>query len=195
MMAVKAFITRHPVLTYFALTFAISWGGVLIVVGPDGFPGTPEQFQTLLPIAVVAMILGPSVTGILLIGVIDGKTGLREFLSGLLEWRVGARWYAAALLIAPTLMMAVLLALSLFSPEFFPGILVSDDKTTLVLLGILMHLSLTASARIIGAPGLAGLPLLTFDVVWFAAVWIVVATVAVANGWHLPRQPLRRRVT
>ena len=32
--------SRHPVPTYFALTFAISWGGVLIVVGPGGIPGT-----------------------------------------------------------------------------------------------------------------------------------------------------------
>ena len=28
------------VLTYYALVFAISWGGVLVVVGPTGFPGT-----------------------------------------------------------------------------------------------------------------------------------------------------------
>lgn len=29
MTTMKAFITRHPVRTNFALTFAISWGGVL----------------------------------------------------------------------------------------------------------------------------------------------------------------------
>jgi hypothetical protein len=28
----KALITRHPVATYFALTFTISWGGVLLAV-------------------------------------------------------------------------------------------------------------------------------------------------------------------
>ena len=27
MKTIKAFIKRHPVLSYFALTFAISWGG------------------------------------------------------------------------------------------------------------------------------------------------------------------------
>jgi membrane protease YdiL (CAAX protease family) len=134
-------ITRHPVATYFALTFAISWGGVLIVVGPGGFPGTPEQLETLLPIAVLAMIAGPSVAGILLTGLIDGKTGLREFLSRLLRWRVDARWYVAALLIAPVLMMAVLLALSLFSRTFLPGIFVSDDKATLVLVGLAIALA------------------------------------------------------
>jgi hypothetical protein len=33
MMTNKTFIRRHPLLTYFALTFAISWGGVLPVTG------------------------------------------------------------------------------------------------------------------------------------------------------------------
>jgi len=28
---IASFIRRHPVLSYFALTFAISWGGVLIL--------------------------------------------------------------------------------------------------------------------------------------------------------------------
>ena len=38
---IKAFITNHPVLTYYALVFAISWGGILLIVGgPGGIPGT-----------------------------------------------------------------------------------------------------------------------------------------------------------
>ena len=45
-----------------------------------------------------------------------------------------------------------------------------------------------------GAPGLAGVPLLTFDdLVWFAAVWAVVAAVAAANSGWLSAQPLRRQ--
>jgi hypothetical protein len=35
----------------------------------------------------------------------------------------------------------------------------------------------------------------TFDLIWAAVLWAVVAAVAVANGGHLSRQPpLRRRV-
>jgi membrane protease YdiL (CAAX protease family) len=279
---IKAFIRKHSVATYFALTFAISWGGALMMVGPR-IPATREEFEGLLPVAISAMLAGPSIAGILLTGLVYGKAGLREFRSRLLKWRVGARWYAAALLLAPALMMALLLVLSRFSPEFLPGIVVSTDKTAFLLsgfaialgagifeelgwtgfaiptlrrrygvlatglivgfawaawhlfgvflasgplsgtlslasylldpflflvaprvlmvwvydrtesllVGILMHVGLTGSARIIGAPGIAGVPLLTFDSVWFAAAWVVIATIAVVN--RLSLQPLRRQ--
>src|SRR5829696_6382768 len=131
MTAIKAFIKSHPLLSYFALVFAISWGGVLIVVGPGGIPAAnKEQYETLFPIAVLAMVAGPSVAGILLTGLLYGRAGLREFGSRLLKWRVGARWYAVALLTAPLVFTAVLLTLSLSSPEFLPGILTSDEKAS-----------------------------------------------------------------
>jgi membrane protease YdiL (CAAX protease family) len=133
----KTFIKNHPVLTYYALTFTISWGGVLLVIGgPGGIPGTKEQFETLLPLAILALLAGPSVAGVLLIGLVYGRVGFRELLSRLLKWRVGARWYAVALLTAPLLMTAIPLALSLLFPEFLPGIVTTDDKASLLLLGI-----------------------------------------------------------
>lgn len=132
----KAFIKKHALLTYVALAFAIAWGGVLMVVGPGGIPGTPEQPEGLLPFVVLAMLAGPSVAGILLTGLGHGRAGLHALLSRLLRWRVGTRWYAVALLTAPLLVTAVLLALSLRSPEFLPGIFTSDDKVSLLLVGI-----------------------------------------------------------
>src|SRR5215203_6980862 len=141
MATIKAFVKGHPLLTYFALVFAISWGGVLIVVGPGGFPAAnKEQFETLFPIAILAMVAGPSVAGILLTGLLYGRAGLREFGSRLLKWRVGTRWYAVALLTAPLSMMAALLVLSLSSREFLPGILTTGDKATLLLMGIAVGL-------------------------------------------------------
>lgn len=281
----KAFATNRPVVSYFALTFLISWGGVLIVVGPGGIPGTADQFEKLLPMAVVVMLAGPSVTGLCLIGLVDGRTGFRKLIARLRRWRVGLQWYAAALLMAPALMVTLLLALSLVSPQFLPAIVVSGDKRELVLAGlataiaagifeelgwtgfatprlrkrfgtvatglivgllwagwhvlvtvwavgpspralalasylldpflfltafrvlmvwvyeqtesvllaILMHVSLTASARILGAPGIKGMPLVTFDIVWFAALWTVIAAITAANRRRLSRQPVRHR--
>jgi uncharacterized protein len=141
MRSIKAFIKGHPVATYFVLAFAISWGGILLVVDPGGFPGTPEQFERLLPLVGLAMLAGPPVAGILLTGLVHGRAGLREFLSRLLRWRVGPRWYAVALLTAPLLMLTVTpLVLSLLFPEFLPRIFTSADKASLVLFGIAMGL-------------------------------------------------------
>jgi hypothetical protein len=137
MKTIKAFIERHPVPTYFALTFAISWGGVLLVIGgPGGIPGPPEQTELLLPFVVLATLAGPSVAGVLLTGLVHGRAGLRDLLARMTRWRAGVRWYAVALLSAPLLVTAVLLALSLASPVFLPGIVTSDDKVALLLVGI-----------------------------------------------------------
>ena len=203
-----------------------------------------------------------------------------------------ARWYALALLTGPFLVTAILLGLSLYSPEFLPRILTTSDKVSLLLFGIgwglvggglleelgwtgfavptllrgrhgvlgtglvvgllwgawhyliafwtisgtasgrispaiflpalvfyvgslpayrvlmvwvyertaesmlvamLMHASLSASALILESPRLAVLPGLTYGLVLAAALWGVVGVVAVANGGHLSRQPLSSR--
>jgi membrane protease YdiL (CAAX protease family) len=280
---IATFIKRHPVAAYFALTFAISWGGVLLVIGgPGGLPATSEQFSALSPVAIPVMVLGPSVSGILMTALVGGRVGLRDLLSRLLRWRVDARWYAIALLAAPLLMLAVLLALSLTSSAFLPALFVVRDKAARVLFGLfaavtagifeevgwtgfaiphlrrrysvlttglivgmvwaawhllvaywasgtvsgplslpsylldpflflvgfrvlmvwvydrtgsllvamLMHISLTASTLILGAVSLVGGPLITFDLVWAAAVWLVVAAVAAANAGQFSRLPL-----
>jgi len=141
MTTIKAFIKSHPLLSYFALVFAISWGGMLIVVGPGAFPANGEPFEMLLLFAYLAMLAGPSVAGILLTGLVDGRAGLREFRSRLLKWRVGARWYAVALLTAPLVATAVLLGLSLTSPDFFPRIFIStEDKAFLLQFSIVSGL-------------------------------------------------------
>ena len=43
---IKAFIMKHAVVTYFALAFAISWGGVFAVAGPK-IPATRQEFERL----------------------------------------------------------------------------------------------------------------------------------------------------
>ena len=137
MTTITAFIKRHPVAIYFALACAISWGLVLLIIGgPGKILVTREQVETLLPFVILAMLPGPSIAGILLTGLVHGTAGFRELLSRLLRWRVGARWYAVALLTAPLLAMATLFALLPTSPAFLPGILASDDKASLLVFGI-----------------------------------------------------------
>jgi hypothetical protein len=112
MKTIKAFIERHQLLTYFTLVFAIYWGSMLMAVGSGGI-----RSEAQLGFAYAALLAGPTVAAILLTGLVDGRDGLREFRSRLRKWRVGPRWYAVALLTAPLLATATLLALSLISPD------------------------------------------------------------------------------
>jgi membrane protease YdiL (CAAX protease family) len=155
MTTIKAFIKRHPVLTYFALTFAISWGGVLILGAPYGMPTTSEQFEKLWAIVVLPYFLGPSIAGLLLTGLVYGRAGFRELLSRLLRWRVGARWYAIALLTAPLLVTPILLAFSLISPVFLPGIITAADRVSLILSGIVTGLIFGGLMEELGWTGFA----------------------------------------
>jgi uncharacterized protein len=141
MTAIKAFANRRPVLTFYVLTFVISWGGILLVIGgPGGIPGTPEQFKRLLPFAIPVMLVGPFAACLLLTGLVNGRAGLRGLLSRLFRWRTGYRWYAVAFLTAPLLMTVIPLALSILFPEFLPGIFTKSDKASLLQLGIVAGL-------------------------------------------------------
>jgi membrane protease YdiL (CAAX protease family) len=284
MTTIRAFIKRHPVLTYTALTFALSWGGVLMIAGPGGISAHSPPPERLVPLLYPAMLIGPGAAGLLLTGLVNGRNGLRELGSRLTRWRVDVRWYAVALLIAPLLMAAVLFTLSRTSPEFLPHIFTADDKAALMLtalvaglmvgifeeLGwtgfavpalrqrhgvvatglivgflwgawhfplffwgsaassgtlplilflpgllfswlpafrtlmvwvydrtgsllvtILMHVSLVTSMLILVPQTLTGATLLTYDLTLAAALWAVVAAVAVVNRGHRSRRPLR----
>jgi len=74
-MNIKAFIQRHPVVTYFGLMLLISYGSFLLVVGPKLLRGRPEQPSDaflLFPMIVVGVCL----VGIALAGITDGRPGL-----------------------------------------------------------------------------------------------------------------------
>jgi membrane protease YdiL (CAAX protease family) len=142
MSAIKAFVSRHPAAAYFAVTFAISWGAALVAIGGSGgMRGTTPGSDPRFAYALMAMLAGPSLTGILLTALVYGRRGLREFRSRLLKWRVGLAWYGAALLTAPVVMTATLLALSFTSPAFLPGIVTSDHKAPILLAGLAVGLS------------------------------------------------------
>ena len=129
--SILVFIKRHPIATYYVLVFAISWGGVLAAIGPSRFLGTEPIFGAqFMYVIYLAPLVGPCLAGILSAGIVYGRAGLHELLSRLLRWRVGARWYAVALLTAPLLTTGLLLTLSLT-----PAIVTASDKASLLVSG------------------------------------------------------------
>src|SRR5215211_8338907 len=107
MKTIKAFVERHPLLSFYALAFAITWSGLIMVVGgPREILGTPQLLGKRLALVMLAWLAGPSVASILMTGLVHGRAGFRDLLTRMTRWRVGARWYAVALLTAPLLVTA-----------------------------------------------------------------------------------------
>jgi uncharacterized protein len=139
----RRLLQRHPVTAYFVLVFALSWGILLPVIGgPLSASGNDWMANPLFLLAIVAGPLAPGVAGVLLTGLLDGRVGYRELLGRLRRWRVGGRWYAAALLAGPLPILAsgVLLAALLRSTEFLPGIFTAPPPLGLVLIGMAVGL-------------------------------------------------------
>ena len=114
------FPQRHPVVSYFALTFAISWLGALAVALPTLLRHQPISKATGI-LMFPAMLLGPSLAGLLLTRVVDGRLGVRSLLSRISLRHVCSRWYAV-LILPPLLVLAVLLLLKgVVSPAFAPN--------------------------------------------------------------------------
>jgi pimeloyl-ACP methyl ester carboxylesterase/membrane protease YdiL (CAAX protease family) len=124
-------IRKHPLLAYYVLTFALSWGGFVLVVGPSSLFSTNWQAEGKFVSAIIVMLAGPSIAGLLLTGLVDGRAGYRDLSLRLAKWRVGVRWYAVAILPAPIVAAGVLFTLSITSPLF-----TADDKAAVLLGGL-----------------------------------------------------------
>jgi hypothetical protein len=132
----ESFIGRNAVPYFYVLAFVISWGGILLVVGRTGIPGRPDDFLKMLPPLLVAMLAGPAISGIVMTALVSGTSGLRELFSGLLKWRVPARWWAVALLTAPLVMIVIPALIAILEPGFLPAIFTAQDKVSLMAMGI-----------------------------------------------------------
>ena len=179
-------LRHHPLLLYFAMAFGISWGGIGCVVGATGFNlAAPQPMQTGL--FFVAMLLGPSVSGLILTALLEGREGLGALGLHLSRWRVGGRWYAVALLTAPLLLLAILWMMSaLAAPAFAPHFQWAFLAVGLVA-GSLEEIGWTgfATPLLLARHGLgtAGLQLGLVWALWHALVVFLFTFGEMGNSW------------
>src|SRR5215203_2139863 len=69
-------IRRHPLITFFVLTYALTWWAVPF----GGFIST-----------------GPLLAALIVIPITQGLSGLRDLGSRMIRWRVGWYWYVVAI--------------------------------------------------------------------------------------------------
>src|ERR687891_2690717 len=71
-------VKRHPIVTFFVLTYAISWAFL------------PLEAVRFLP-------SGPLIAALIVIPLTQGWAGLKELGSRLIRWRVRWYWYVVAI--------------------------------------------------------------------------------------------------
>jgi membrane protease YdiL (CAAX protease family) len=155
----------------FLLLFSIGWGliggGFLEELGWTGF-----AVPTLL-----RMRYGVLSTG-LIVGVLWGALHFPVFV-------FASDTYSGALPLAIYLPAYLIILLVGGLPAYRVLMVWVYERTESLLLAMLMHASYTAFTFILGPLALAGVALLIYDLVVAAALWIVVAAIAVINGGHL----------
>jgi membrane protease YdiL (CAAX protease family) len=95
---------KRPLVFFFALAYLFTWAYWLPRAANDN-----GMFNIQIP-GFVALIAGygPALAAVLVAGLAHGKEGLRRLFAGLARWRVGLRWYLAALLIPPAIQIGAL---------------------------------------------------------------------------------------
>jgi membrane protease YdiL (CAAX protease family) len=119
----RALMRRYPVSAYFVLTFVMSWGAVLAVIGSGSIPAPADEAQRLFPLVYLGMLLGPVGAGVFMTALVGGGDGLRALRRRLLNWRVEGRWFVAALCTAPVVVTTTLMLLSPLPGDFTPAFL------------------------------------------------------------------------
>src|SRR5215218_5445151 len=108
MSRLSSLVKRHPIITFFVLTYALSWTfEIPLVVQRDGIAGTQGLVLNILAANV------PSVLAIVLTAMVFGRGALRKLLGRLLIWRVDPRWYLVVL--GPAALAGGMVALNTFA--------------------------------------------------------------------------------
>jgi uncharacterized protein len=101
-------VRRHPLMTFFILTYGLAWILWLpLVVLQDTIPAAPGLVLVLLGSNV------PSLLAIVLTALLLGRGALRKLLGRLLIWRVDPRWYLVVVL-GPVALAGGMVALNAF---------------------------------------------------------------------------------
>jgi membrane protease YdiL (CAAX protease family) len=115
-----SFVRTHPAITYFLLTFTISWTAAFLVAAPKLLQAAPLPKLTGI-LMFPAMLLGPGFTGTFLTRQLDGRKGLQNLFARMRHVRFPVRW-CSALLIPPAMVLSVLFCLKTFvSPVYAPN--------------------------------------------------------------------------
>jgi len=85
-------VKSHPLVTFFVRTYGLSWGNYILSAA---WPSIPFLYP-----------YGPMLVALIVAGITCGRDGPKDILRHCLLWRVGLKWYAAALLLPVAIALA-----------------------------------------------------------------------------------------
>jgi membrane protease YdiL (CAAX protease family) len=127
-------LERHQVTAFFVLAYAFSWLAELVLFGILG-----QSAALTVPV----ITFGPMVAALVMTAALQGRQGLARLSTRMRAWRVGSRWYGAALLLIPLFYIVGTLVL--------PGAPASYAPESLVVLVVTWFIVLTLGG-VIGGP-------------------------------------------
>jgi membrane protease YdiL (CAAX protease family) len=121
-------LARYPLVFFFLLSFAFTWGYFWLIWAPLGLP------DSLIALGG----FGPAVSAFLVLAITSGKRGVLRLLRSIVHWRVGVQWYLVALLGVPVLNLLAFLVV----PGALADLVAPDSRVLRVYLSE-MAISLT----------------------------------------------------
>ncbi len=159
---IMSLVKRHSIITFFVLTYALTWGFLLI-----GIFGTTE----------------PLVAALIVIPLTQDLSGLRELGSRMIRWRVRWFWYVVAIALPPAIVL-VTVALNVALGASVPS-LAGIGSTTTILMMFAVRLVNPGDGALGEEPGWRGVALPGLQRTLSPLVSTLILGVAV-TVWHVP---------
>jgi len=155
-------IRRHPIITFFVLTYVIAWGFVLF--------GSFGAFA-------------PLVAALIVIPISQGLSGLKELGLRMIRWRVRWYWYAAAIGLPLAVHLAIV-GLNFAAGAGVPSLSFTSLTTFLMVFAI--RLVNPTDGPLGEHPGWNGVALPGLQGLGYSPLLAAAILAPLVAGWHLP---------
>ncbi len=116
MRSAREFVRKHDLVIFFVLVFCLPWlHAIPEIAAAKGFGWNPPSSTLKVILRVIGLLGGPMGSAALLTGITRGRTGLREWISQAVRWRVAWPWYVVVLFTYPVMAVTALVAADLIS--------------------------------------------------------------------------------
>src|ERR671914_3116708 len=162
--SVLSVVRRHPIITFFVLSYAISWA--------------------FLPIESVGFLpSGPLLAALIVIPITQGRAGLKVLGLRMIRWRVRWYWYAVAIGLPLAVHLAIV-GLNFAAGAGVPSLTFASLTTFLMIFAV--RLVNPADGPLGEHPGWNGVALPGLQGAGYSPLLATAILAPLVAGWHLP---------